>query len=73
MMDSNTKNAVCASVYRQFPELKGAAPQVKALPADKYQLIFHGKAKTVDGKTLPRTVRVVSDENGKILKLTTSR
>ncbi len=72
-MDARTKNAVCASVYRQFPELKGASPQVKALPAEKFQLIFHGKAKTEDGKTLPRTVRVVSDENGRILKLTTSR
>ena len=72
-MDARTKNAVCASVYRQFPELKGASLQVKALPADKFQLIFHGKAKTEDGKTLLRTVRVVSDENGKILKLTTSR
>lgn len=72
-MDTRTKNTVCASVYRQFPELKGASPQVKALPADKFQLIFHGNAKTEDGKTLSRTVRVVSDENGKILKLTTSR
>lgn len=72
-MDTRIKSAVCASVYRQFPEVKGVTPQVKALPADKYQLIFHGKAKTEDGKTLPRTVRVVSDENGKILKLTTSR
>lgn len=72
-MDARVKNAVCTSVYRQFPELKGVPPRVKALPADKYQLIFHGQAKTADGKTLSRTVRVVSDENGKILKLTTSR
>lgn len=72
-MDAKSKSAVCASVYRQFPELKGANPQIKTLPADKFQLIFQSKVKTEDGKTLPRTVRVVSDKNGKILKLTTSR
>ena len=72
-MEAKLKNSVCASVYRQFPELRGVAPQVKSLPADKYQLVFNGKVKTADGKTLPRTVRVVSDKNGKILKLTTSR
>lgn len=40
---------------------------------DKYQLIFHGKALTENGKSLPRTVRVVANEDGKILKLSTSR
>lgn len=72
-MDAKNKTAVCNSVYRQFPEVKGSSPSVKALPGDKFQLIFHGKVQTEDGKSLPRTVRVVADENGKILKLTTSR
>ena len=72
-MDSKIKTTVCNSVYRQFPEVKGAVPTVKSLPGEKYQLIFHGKVQTADGKSMERTVRVVSDEDGKILKLTTSR
>ncbi len=72
-MDAKSKSSVCNAVYRQFPELKGTNPTVKELPGDKYQLIFHGKALTENGKSLPRTVRVVADENGRVLKLSTSR
>lgn len=72
-MDAKSKSLVCNAVYRQFPELRGANPTVKELPGEKFQLIFHGKALTENGKSLPRTVRVVADENGKVLKLSTSR
>jgi hypothetical protein len=72
-MDDKSKDKVCSSVYRQFPEMRGAHPTVKSLPGGKYQLIFHGKAEAADGKTIERTVRVAADENGKILKLSTSR
>ncbi len=72
-MDSRVKSSVCAEVYRQFPEVKGNSPEVKSMPGEKYQLVFHGKVKTEDGKSLNRTVRVVADENGRIIKLSTSR
>jgi len=72
-MDDKYLQQVCNSVYRQFPEMKGARPTVTSLPGDKYQLVFHGKAETPDGKKISRTVRVAASETGKILKLTTSR
>jgi len=72
-MDAGSKKRVCSSVYSQFPEVRGANPSVSSLPGGKFQLIFHGKAKAADGKTIPRTVRVTADEDGRILKLSTSR
>lgn len=72
-MDENAKSNVCSSVYRQFPEVRGVNPSVTNLPGDKFQLIFHGKSKTADGKTIERTVRVAVNPQGKILKLSTSR
>jgi hypothetical protein len=72
-MESSAINHVCQSVYRQFPELHGVHPSVRSQPGDKFLLIFSGKVKTADGKSLPRTVRVTADEKGSILKLTTSR
>ena len=72
-MNSQSKSAVCNEVYRQFPEVKGASPKITNLPGDKYQLVFNGKVKTEDGKTLTRAVRVVADETGRIVKLSTSR
>lgn len=72
-MEARIKSSVCAEVYRQFPEVKGNSPEVKPMPGDKYQMVFHGKVNTEDGKTLNRTVRVIADESGKIIKLSTSR
>jgi hypothetical protein len=72
-MEEKSKDKVCSAVYRQFPEMKGERPSVKALPGEKWQLIFHGKGQTADGKTIQRTVRVAADGSGKILKLSTSR
>ncbi len=72
-MDASAKNRVCSAVYLQFPEVRGANPSTSNLPGDKFQLIFHGKGQTANGKTINRIVRVTADEQGKILKMTTSR
>ncbi|MCX6054702.1 MAG: hypothetical protein NTZ74_07300 [Chloroflexi bacterium] len=72
-MEENAKNKVCNIVYSQFPELRGENPSINPLPGDKFQLIFHGKAKAADGKIIPRIVRVSADKNGRVLKITTSR
>lgn len=71
-MESGAVDRVSQSVYRQFPELHGVRPSVRA-SGTQYLLIFSGKVKTADGKTLPRIVRVTANEQGNILKLTTSR
>jgi len=71
-MESSAIDRVCQSVYRQFPELKGVRPSVRQSETN-FLLIFSGKVKTADGKTLPRTVRVTANEKGNVLKLSTSR
>jgi len=72
-MEDKALNQICQSVYRKFPELKGARPSVKSQTTGNYLLIFSGKAKTEDGKTISRTVRVTASETGKIVKMSTSR
>jgi hypothetical protein len=76
-MDSKTVNSVCSQIYRRFPEVNGVRPKVQSQASPQagstYLLIFKGTATTADGKTLPRIVRATVDEQGKILKVTTSR
>lgn len=72
-MDASAKNHVFNSVFSQFPEVRGSTPTITTLPGDKFQLIFKGKVKTADGKTIERTVRVSAAADGRILKMTTSR
>jgi len=77
-MDSKIVNSVCSQIYRQFPEVNGSRPKVQSQSTSSqagstYLLIFKGTATTADGKTLPRIVRATVNEQGKIIKVTTSR
>jgi len=77
-MEPKTIDTICSQIYRRFPEVAGAKPRIQtqktAAETDaNYLLIFRGTSKTQDGKTMPRMVRVVVTERGKILKVTTSR
>jgi hypothetical protein len=85
MMDPNILKAVVAQIHRRFPEFSGCQPRVRLQDVTQpksvavkptYLLTFHStaKAQSASGsKTLPRWVRVVVSERGKILKVTTSR
>jgi hypothetical protein len=75
-MESDIMDKVCQQVYRKFPEVNGIKPSIKSQPSDEgqhYLLTFKGNATTPDGKILPRIVRVVANDKGKLIKLTTSR
>ena len=81
-MDPKFIKSISNQVYRRFPELDGSAPkvQLQSVPqaksissSAKYLLTYRGKAKSPDGKTIHRLVRVIADAKGKILKITTSR
>ncbi len=71
-MDRALLNSICSQVHRKFPETSGVQPKVTERPDDHYLLIFKASALTADGRSLPRTVRVVADARGKIIKMTTS-
>ncbi|MBE0699718.1 MAG: hypothetical protein IH586_22560 [Anaerolineaceae bacterium] len=65
--------SICEQVYRRFPEVAGKQPRVQSQSGDQLLLIFHGSAKTADGRSIPRIIRVVVSPDGKIVKMTTSR
>lgn len=76
-MDARTVNSIAQQIHHQFPEVAGQRPNVRPQSGAKapgrttYLLTFKGAAKS--GPQLARTVRVVADESGHILKITTSR
>jgi hypothetical protein len=79
-MEKKIIDAVTSQVHHRFPEMAGCNPKiqtqstalVKSATAN-YLLIYEKACRGADGKTINRIVRVVIDEKGKILKLTTSR
>lgn len=58
---------------REFPELAGAAAEVKAQPGGRYLVILRGQARLPGGQRLERILRAVVDDRGRIVKWSTSR
>lgn len=72
-MDNSVINSACKSIYQKYPEFQGVSPKISSQPGERALLIFSSKGKTADGKVIARTLRVVVDARGKIVKATTSR
>jgi hypothetical protein len=81
-MDSKLVKKISSHVYRQFPELDGKQPKVRLQTAPAgttrevkptYLLTYNTRLSLNSGKSISRTVRVVADPNGKIIKISTSR
>ena len=76
MMDTDILSKICSQIYSKFPEVNGVRPKVQTQGKSgdtKYLIIFTGSAKSSSGTVLSRVVRVVASENGKIIKITTSK
>lgn len=76
-MDKALIQQVSRQVACSFPEMAGVTPTVRRQPAERgseqYLLVYKGKAELPGDRTLQRIVRVVVDERGRILRMTTSR
>jgi len=81
-MDSKLVDSISKQIYKRFPEVEGKKPKVrrqalnsgnKSKSTGTYLLTFQGKAKVQGGKTINRYIRVVADDEGKIIKVSTSR
>ncbi len=59
-------------VYRRFPELRGVKPSMQKI-AQNTLLIYQSQVILPGNKALQRSVRVVVNEQGKIVKISTSR
>lgn len=85
-MDPKVVQSISQEIYHRFPDLEGRKPRLQAVkpgqtrPAGlsltsdaRYLLVYSGRVATSTGKEMPYNVRVVVDEQGKILKISTSR
>ena len=81
-LSSSQIDSISSQIYRQFPEIRDARPNVQNQPGAKsaasggpgrYVLTFKGSGHGPGGQTINRIVRVVADDRGKVLKVSTSR
>lgn len=71
-MNHQALESVCNEVYRKFPEFTGVRPKESVYDQNLILLVFSAKVKTANGMSLSRSVRVVADPQGKIIKCSTS-
>lgn len=80
-MNREQLQTINKEIYRRYPEVKDTVPKVQRQDISSnrsisksttYLLIYKGKVLIAGQKTLPRLVRVVVNDQGKILKVTTS-
>lgn len=75
-MDDRELSTICDQVYNRYPEVNGVRPKLQPMAkggVSQQILIFTGKAKAENGKSISRIVRVVVGSNGKIVKMSTSK
>lgn len=81
-MEEKVVQSISKEVYKRFPEVKGKKPKVRlqrqtqkgqTQKLSMYLLTYNMAVRTSTNKSLPRLVRVVADEQGKIIKISTSR
>jgi len=79
-MNDKSLKSISSKISRQFPEVAKSKPKVQRQSGQKtksststYLITYRGKALTADGKSINRVVRVTADDDGKIIKITTSR
>jgi predicted nucleotide-binding protein len=79
-MNDKQLKSITAKITRQFPEVAGVQPKVRLQSGQKsksstatYLITYQGKSKAADGKSINRIVRVTANDNGKIIKISTSR
>lgn len=77
-MKSKAVSQITHQVVDQFPELNGVKPAVRRQDtpgngASQFLLTYKGVAELPGGKQMKRIVRVVADEDGHVIRISTSR
>jgi hypothetical protein len=77
-MKQQAVSAIARKVVDQFPEMDGVKPSVRrqGVPgngASQFLLTFKGVSELPGGKSMKRIVRVVADEDGHVIRISTSR
>ncbi|HBO34109.1 MAG TPA: hypothetical protein DD636_05140 [Anaerolineaceae bacterium] len=64
---------VTEKVVKKHPKLAGKTPKVSMLSPGNYLLQYSFSDDLPNGKSISQTIRVVADEEGNIIKMSSSR
>lgn len=71
-MDQHSLSLINQEVYRRFPEFQGVNPKAQKMDGNTV-LVYKMQVNLPGQKLLNRSVRVVANARGEIIKMSTSR
>jgi hypothetical protein len=77
-MEKATLDKVSRHVAKKFPEMVGVRPAIRRQGNSSsedpcFVLTYRGKAELPGGRKMSRIVRVVADERGRVIRMSTSK
>ncbi len=63
---------VSKQVCRDYPEMRGSRPSISG-QGGNFVLTYRGRVRTSNGEEMSRVVRAVVDEDGRVIKMSTSK
>ncbi|GAB4476545.1 MAG: hypothetical protein Kow0088_14450 [Anaerolineales bacterium] len=77
-MDAKKIKEIIQRIYQRYPSLRGVSPQVREiyvpeLGQKRLTLTFRTTAITANNKRIPKLVRATINEQGKIVKISSSK
>jgi hypothetical protein len=77
-MDKGTLEQVSRHVAKKFPEMAGVRPTIRRQGNSSsddacFVLTYKGKAELPGGRKMSRIVRVVANESGRVIRMSTSK
>jgi len=74
-MDKETVQKITKRVYSRYPGMKGSKPKIKHSKSagGNYVLTYNTVVEGPGGRPINMFVRVVAEENGKIIRMSTSK
>jgi hypothetical protein len=77
-VDKSLVEKISKQVARKFPEVSGVRPAIQKQRSpggdvEQYLLTYKAQSCLPDGRKISRIVRVVADERGRVLKMSTSK
>ncbi|MFN3309681.1 MAG: hypothetical protein ACK44E_10795 [Anaerolineales bacterium] len=77
-MDTKKIKAIVQIIYQRYPSLRGISPQVREIfvpeiGQKRFTLTFRNVSITENHKRIPKWIRATVNEQGKILKISSSK
>jgi len=77
-MDRELVDQINRKVVKQFPEMRSVRPVIQREDSSrngkaKFRLTYKGEAELPGGRKIRRIVHVIADENGRVIRMSTSK